>query len=318
LKLRVTAALAAFALVLAGQTTIRSTVPLVVVPVTVMDRSGHFVEGLQASDFSVVDEGHTRDVRVDIAGGGLAPVALVVLVQTSDLSTSALGKVRKMGGVISEAVMGGNAEGALISYDDSVRVLQDFTPDGYTLGSVFKSIRATDTGRARELDAVERALKLLTERPGARRANILIIGQSRDRGSETKLQTVMDDVQRQGVTIYTLSYSAYLTPFTVKASEYVPPPGGPIDGIIDLVRLAKTNTAAALTRISGGRQFGFETKSRLEKELLALGAEIHQRYLLTFTPELSSQPSFHKLTVSVKDREDLQVRTRPGYWAGLQ
>ena len=60
--------------------TIRATVPLVTLPVSVADRRGGFIYDLNSSDFLLLDDGKARPVRVDIVDPGLAPIALVALV----------------------------------------------------------------------------------------------------------------------------------------------------------------------------------------------------------------------------------------------
>jgi VWFA-related protein len=297
---------------------IRTTVPLVVLPASVTDRHGRFIDGLNGSEFLLLDNGEPRQVRVDAVDSGLAPIALVTAIQTSDISLSALEKIRKIGAMIPEAVVGANGEAAILTFDDHVKVVQQFTTDADAISNVFRDLKPADNRGGRMIDAVEEALKLLANRPGARRANILIIGESRDRGSEEKLSDLLAEIQRTGVTVYSLTYSAYLTPFTTKAGDYTPPDGGGLlTAITETSRLAKRNTAEALTNVTGGRQLKFETKSKLENDLIRLGSEIHCRYFISFTPDLTQTPNFHHLEVRIKDRPDAVIRTRPGYWAGL-
>jgi hypothetical protein len=164
------------------------------------------------------------------------------------------------------------------------------------------------------IDAVDEALNLLAKRPGSRRANILIIAESRDRGSEEKLADLIPKIQRTGATVYSFTYSAYLTPFTIKPEEYEPSGGGLLQGITEVARLAKQNTVAALTEVSGGRRFRFEIKSGLENDLIRLGTEIHSRYLISFTPNVETVPRFHKLQVEISSHPGAVVRAQPGYW----
>ncbi|MGI9074849.1 MAG: VWA domain-containing protein [Bryobacteraceae bacterium] len=199
--------------------TIRTTVPLVTVPVSVADRHGGFIYNLDSSDFLLLDDGKARPVRVDMVDYGLAPIALVTLVQTSDISLSALAKIRKVGAMIPEAVVGANGEAAVVTFDDHIKVIQDFTSDADAISKAFRDLKPADNMGGRMIDAVDEALNLLRNRSGSRRANILIIGESRDRGSEEKLTDLIPKIQRTGVTIYTLTYSAYLTPFTIKPEE---------------------------------------------------------------------------------------------------
>jgi VWFA-related protein len=300
------------------EATIRTTVPLVVLPTSVADRHGRSLDGLDASDFVLLDNAKPRPVRVDAADSGLAPIALVTVIQTSDISLSALGKIRKVGVMIPEAVVGANGEAAVVTFDDHVRVAQDFTSDADAVSEAFRRLKPAGNMGGRMIDAIAESLKMLAARPGPRRPNILIISESRDRGSEGKLRDVVDAVQHTGVTIYSLTYSAYLTPFTTKAQDYRPTGGGGLlRGITEVARLAKENTVQTLVDVTGGRQLRFETKSKLENDLMDLGKEIHSRYVLSFTPDVATSPSFHQLEVRIKDHPDAVVRTRPGYWAGL-
>ena len=45
------------------------------------------------------------------------------------------------------------------------------------------------------------------------------------------------------------------------------------------------------------------------------GEEVHRQYLLSFEPKGSEPGAFHTIRVAVKDRPELRVKTRQGYWA---
>ncbi len=233
-------------------TTIRTTVPLVVLPTSVTDRRGHSIDGLSPSDFVLVDNATPKPVSIDVTESGLAPIALVVLIQNSDISLSALAKIRKVGAMIPEAVVGENGEAAIITFDDRIDVVQDFTRDADEIANAFRNLKRGDNMDGRMIDAVDRSLNMLAQRPGPRRPNILLIGESRDRGSKTKLEDLRQKLQRTGVTIYALKYSVYLTPFTIKPEEYSPTGGGLLTGITELARLGKQNTIETLTGLTGG------------------------------------------------------------------
>jgi len=81
---------------LARQTTIRTTVPLVTIPVSVTDRNGDPVDGLAATDFVLLDNGKRRQVNVDVLESGISPISLVAVVQTSNMSLAAVEKIKKM------------------------------------------------------------------------------------------------------------------------------------------------------------------------------------------------------------------------------
>jgi len=145
--------------VMAQDTSIRTTVPLVVIPVSVTDRTGHSVDSLTASDFLVLDDGQPRTVRLDTSDDALAPVSLVVAIQLSDLSSSAIAKIRKIGAMITQAVAGENGEVAVITFDDQIKMATDFTKDANTIADLFRDLKSADNGGGRMIDALEKASK---------------------------------------------------------------------------------------------------------------------------------------------------------------
>ena len=66
------------------------------------------------------------------------------------------------------------------------------------------------------LDAVQSSVEHLRRRPGSRRV-LLLISESRDRGSESALEAVTVAAQSADVTVYAATYSALKTAFTSKA-----------------------------------------------------------------------------------------------------
>jgi len=299
----------------AQETTLRTTVPLVQVPVSVTDKAGQVVYSLTANDFVLLDEGHAVPVRVDDPDAMIAPLAVVVAVQVTDLSDSALLKIKKVGSMIGQAVVGANGLAAVITYSDQVSVLQQLTADDDAFSTSFQHLKSVPTRNGHMLDAVAKAIEILRTRPVGARSAIVIIGESKDRRSETNLTSILPDLQRSGATVYCIEYSAFLTPLTTKASEYTPPEGGGwiLDSITETMHAIQQDTGKILTASTGGRTLKFETKSKLENDLIRLGTDIHNRYLLSFTPARSEE-SFRHIIVEVKNRPDLNIRARSGYW----
>ena len=301
------------------QPTIKTRVPLVIIPVSVTDTNKHPVYGLAASDFRVTDNGAHPAIRVDDPDAVVAPFNLVVAVQTTDISHSALLKLRKVGTMIQDAVVGANGAAAVVTFADQVHVAHDLTSSANEIQSTFRSLDSANTRKGRLIDAVAKSLSLLENKPQAARSAILIVGESKDRGSETKLEDLLPALQRSGVTVYSLSYSTLLTPLTTKASEYKPPEGGRgwiLDSITETAHATKQDTCKILTGATGGRRFKFETQSKLENELIQLGGEIHSRYIVSFTPPEPRSSGFHKVKVEISGRPELHVDARPGYWTG--
>lgn len=71
-----------------------------------------------------------------------------------------------------------------------------------------------------------------------------------------------------------------------------------------------------LTQTTGGKDFGFQTKAGLERDLMLLSKDIHTRYLLSFTPAIETTSTFHKIEVKLKNvPSGSTIRVRSGYWS---
>lgn len=312
---------------------------LVQVPVTVTDAKGRTVDGLGRDDFLILDNGRRQSATVDTIATGVAPIALVVAVQSSGISDAVLAKVRKIGGMIQPLVTGERGCGALVAFDERVEWYQECTSDVDALSHAFLRLHIGEEKRGRMLDAASDAIDRLKQRPNSRRV-LLLISESRDRGSETDLESVIKAAQAAGVTVYAAPYSAFKSAFTERPSERrkepvsqppsrpdhqnVPSPAsvpastgaGQIDilgSIRELGRLSEPNVAQELTRATGGATFPFTRQKALEAAVEKLGAELHTQYLLSFAPD-DHTPGLHTLEVRIPGRDDLRLRARAAYW----
>src|SRR5438270_9926288 len=89
-----------------SETKLRTTVPLVVLPTSVTDGRGRSITGLEASDFTVLENGKAKTIHVDPRGLGAPPIFLVLTIQMSGMNSGVLSKLQKMGGLIAEGVVG--------------------------------------------------------------------------------------------------------------------------------------------------------------------------------------------------------------------
>jgi VWFA-related protein len=332
----------------AQETTIRQNVPLVLIPVTVTDNKGQFIEGLTAGDFVVRDDGKAQMVFLDTPDTVLAPVAMVIAIQTSNITAPALAKIRQVGSIVQPLMMGERGQAAIIAYDAEPRILQALTGDSAKIREVFSQLQARLGKKAVLLDTVAQAVKMLETRPPSYRRVLLILGESRDRGSLRKIGPVVQDAQRSGIEVYAITFSAQKVAWTARPEDNppLPPDSGPRNGnspgmprdpgnpnnpnntnspnysdfpnyaggIVELARLGKSNAAAALADATGGRHLSFATLGGLEAALNRTGQEIHNRYLLSFVPVETNNIGFHRIEVQVPHRTGAVIRARPGYW----
>jgi len=64
------------------------------------------------------------------------------------------------------------------------------------------------------------------------------------------------------------------------------------------------------------RAVRFHAAAGLEEAIERIGADLHNQYLVTYSPNNKDEGGFHEISVQVSGRRDVKVRTRPGYWLG--
>lgn len=288
----------------------RTSAQIVVVPVTVTNRKGRRVAGLEAEDFLLSDNGEQRPFTLEDVGGS---VSLLLAVETSESSRSALEKIRKTAPLFQPLLAGHDGEIGLIAYDDEVRVLAELKRDPADFDKALKAIRPQG-GRGRQLDAVVKAVEMLKVRSSSRRRVLIVVGESKDLGSETKLDQAVGAAQQANVIIYPVTYSRTTTPFTSK-EPLAGNAGVDILGALrELGRLKQANTGSQMAEFTGGWSNSFTKEKGLEDALQRVGEELHQQYLLEFRSTLNRTGEYRKLVVLVKNRPDYVLRHRPGYW----
>jgi VWFA-related protein len=290
----------------------KSTVPLVVAPTTVTDAKGQYVDGLTTADLILYDNDGPQPTQMDWMK---YPIDLVVAVQTSTNSKAVIDKLGGSGILFTQLLAADAGKTAVISFSDEVKVQQEFTgkPD-----LVIHSLRVLrkEGNDAHVLDAMRQATLMLEQRPPARRRIILMIAEKRDRSSRVELSDAMKRVQRLNAAVYWLTYSPFLEPFTVepKAAEDLRPEPQRIFPIGELSRLREPDLSSLFTNTTGGRALNFLKKNTLEQAIQVVGEEVHRQYILSFEPKSDDSGKFHVVRVAVKNRPDLRVKTRSGYW----
>jgi len=317
---------------------------LVLTPVAVTDASGRPFPGLEASDFAVLDNGRPQKIVVDSIDTGVPRIALAIAVQSSAISEAVLQKARNLGSMIQPVVIGERGCAGLLTFDDRVKWVQECTGDGGALRKAFLGLRSAPGKTARMLDAASSAIARLREEQNARRV-LLLISESRDRGSESTIEQVMAQAQEADVVIYAATFSAFTTALASKvpvrgsdekapnltppqqemqtangapANKFnpkIPPPGQRVDlksGVEELARKFGINSTDVLTGGTGGLVFPFTKAKALEEAILTLGEELHSEYVISFAPD-PPEEGYHALEFKVTRKGVFQVRARAGY-----
>src|ERR1700704_4054478 len=103
-----------------------TTVQVVLAPVTVLNRDGSYVNGLEPRHFRLLDNGKPQTISVDAA---FQPISLVIAIQANDQVEGMLPAINRIGGLIGPLVIGDQGEAAVLAFDHRFRKMQDFTSD---------------------------------------------------------------------------------------------------------------------------------------------------------------------------------------------
>src|SRR5229473_7910405 len=155
----------------AAQDTLKVTVDLVNVQVSVTDRHGRFVPGLTAQDFKVEEDGRRQEIR-NFARENELPLTLALLVDTSPSVRPVFDEEKLTAVGFLESVLREKDLALVIGFDRSVTLVQDYTDN---LKSLKRAIDTLEIGGGTSVyDAVYLASKEKLRDEAGRKAIILI------------------------------------------------------------------------------------------------------------------------------------------------
>ncbi len=119
-------------------------VSLVSTPVTVRDKTGQMIHNLAENEFRVLDNGVPQKITHFDLGGD--PLSLVILIENSSRVAPLLPELRKTGILFTQTVMGPTGEAAVVTFNDSVDKLQDFSADAESIEKTIAQLKAGTSG----------------------------------------------------------------------------------------------------------------------------------------------------------------------------
>ena len=270
---------------------VRVNTDLVVLNVTVTDKSGQYVKGLKKSDFKVYEDGVEVQPNM-IASFSLheSPYAAVVLLDSSGsmesrFSLARSAAIRFLDGLRPEDVA------AVYRFDSKVERVQEFS-GGRDLAPIAYAIHAR--GMTTLNDAIVEASKTLAERPEVRKA-IVVLSDGMDTFSKASSDKAVESALAIGASIYAVDMST-----------------------IEIAGSARSQSAASLKGFAdktGGRFIQTPGGPALRDAFTGIAEELGHQYTLSYRPiNKKHDGKWRALEVKVS-REDLSVRTRKGYRA---
>jgi VWFA-related protein len=308
--------------------TFRTQSNVVLVPTLIKDPAGHPVFGLQEKDFIIEDDGVPQQVKMDEAEPQEA-VSLVIAIQSG---RSALFEFKRMKGISSmlDQIVGQpQVQTALVVFDSSVELAQDFSFDSAHTEEFLKSMmegprrnmEEGDRSGAAIYDAVRYSVKLLEKQPEDSRRVLLLISETRDHGSHAvKLDDAIAAISDSDIVVYSLAFpptaSTAMDTLRGEWDARTDPAGGNLD-ILRLITMARQamrkNAAKSVASMTGGEYELFTSRKSFEKLMTEFANHLHSRYLLRFQPT-NPRPGLHEIRVLLRQPAGYQVLARRSYW----
>ncbi len=270
---------------------VRVNTALVILNITVTDKSGQYVPGLKISDFKIFEDG--KEVSAELISSFSvheSPFASVVLLDTSGsmetrLSLARSAAIRFLDRLRIEDVA------AVFKFDSKVEQVQEFS-GGRDLAPMAFGMKAK--GLTKLNDAIVDAAKALAEREEKRKA-IIVLSDGLDTNSDASSDRALESALAVGATIYTVDMSA---------TEGV--------GLRNQQSAGVLKTFAEKT---GGRFVATPGGPALRDAFASIADELGHQYTVAYRPlNRATDGKWRKLEVKTS-REDLIVRTRKAYRA---
>jgi VWFA-related protein len=287
-------------------------------PTQVEWKHGEILYTLKAEQFVVEDNGVPQTIRLDEDTDALG-LSLAVVVQCSREAYQEFPKLNGLGAMIDAISGGAPREVALIKYGGLPVLVGNFSADPDAIQRALAQLGPCDDPDASTLDAVAYATRLLEARNNHYRHAILLIGETRDHGSDIKPAQVVADLGRTNTVVDSVSFNPGKTEAfnSLFHGQWGP---GPIGLLVMAVEALKKNVPKTLSSLSGGEYINFTTQKGFDNGLGQLSNHIHNYYLLSFQPHgpngATPASGMHALSVKIPDYPDARIRARESYFAG--
>lgn len=177
------------------------------VPTLVRDKSGAVIYTLKASDFHLTDDGVEQPLHLEEDTGG-EPLALVVLIESGGDGAGKLDEYSRLPLLVDNFVGAVPRRIAVVSFDKTPTVEQDFTSNDRAVDRAIRQIEAGDEHYNATLDALQFSVNMLRKQPLNYRRAILYVGETLDHGSSTTLSEAVRAVSDTNTAIYALAFNS--------------------------------------------------------------------------------------------------------------
>lgn len=271
---------------------IRAEVTRVNMLFTVTDKHGRFVTDLGKSDFQVFENKKPQDI-LEFTSETDLPLRLAILIDTSNSIRDRFHFQQEAATNFINSVMRTQDKAVIVSFDTAAELVADLTNDTNKLENAVRGLRPG--GGTALYDAIYFACKekLMLDQPMYKfRRAMVVLSDGEDNESRYSRDQALEMAQRADTVIYTISTN------------------------ISHIETEGDKVMRYFAEQTGGVSFfPFQAKD-LNQSFENVANELRHQYNLFYRPEpLNADGLYHQVQIKVRNRKDLVVRARRGYYA---
>jgi VWFA-related protein len=260
---------------------------------TVTDKKGRFITDLGKDDFEVV-EGKRRQTISEFTAESDLPLRLGILIDTSNSVRERFKFEQEAARQFIDSVMRTNLDKALVvSFDTSAELVSDLITDTDKLTAAIRDLHPG--GGTALYDAIYFACrdKLSQDQPRHKfRRAIVIVSDGEDNQSRYTRDQALEMAQKADVVMYAISTN------------------------ITRIETDGDKVLKYLAQETGGRAFFPFKVEDLDQSFENIANELRHQYNISYRPEpLKTDGLFHVIDVRVRERKNILVNVRRGYYA---
>lgn len=275
---------------------------LVPIPVSVTDQTGRAVTNLKLEDFELFVDG--KQATIGALSRSETPVRLAMLFDNSS-SVAIAREFEKDAAVrfFKRVIRPSKDLAALFSVASSSRLEQPLTKNTDQLTNAIENFPPPQ-GATALLDAIIKAAEYLQSVEGRR--VIVIVSDGDDTLSDSTFEQTIKIAQSANCQIY-----------VVKTTDFENfKRTGIRGGNANIRKLDAERRMQELARQTGGAVYSPIDERELDQAFNQISAELSQQYILDYYPEdeTANRSEMRLINLKIKQRENLTVRTRKGYY----
>jgi Ca-activated chloride channel homolog len=271
---------------------IRSEVTRVNMLFAVTDKKGRFITNLTRDDFQVFENKKPQKI-LEFTSESDLPLRLAILIDTSNSIRDRFKFQQEAATNFINGVVRKQDRAMIVSFDTSAELVADLTGDTRVLENAVRSLRPG--GGTALYDAIYFACKekLIRDQPMYKfRRAIVILSDGDDNESRYSRDQALEMAQRADTVLYTISTN------------------------ITHIETEGDKVMRYFAEQTGGASFFPFQASDLNQSFENIANELRHQYNLFYRPEpLKNDGLYHKVQIKVKQRRDVVVRARKGYYA---